>query len=211
MWARLISFILLGYLCMGRTFAYLGVPPLHLYIGEIVLGLFVVFGPRITQGRWIWMPIKCEAIRSYKRWFQVFLIFGVFQIFYGVYEGHPLLLTLRDFATNYYTLYFSLGVWVSFLDPGYLRRFIRFAAWTNGIYGLLYIFVLSQISWSFTGFSQNTDPIQAFGQPSFSAAILLGLICYERNIREVWIPLCLNCRSIGVGCRRRNVLGGFFV
>ncbi|MGB8322335.1 MAG: O-antigen ligase family protein, partial [Candidatus Acidiferrum sp.] len=186
------SFLLLGYLCMGRTFAYLGIPSLHLYIGEIVLGLFFVFGPQTVNGRWIWLPIKTTAFRGYKKLLTIFLIFGIFQVVHGIYAGHSPLLAIRDLAMNYYPLYFPVGLWVGLRDFNYLRRFIRVAAWTNGIYGILYIVILSQIPWSFTGFSQGTDPIQAFGQPSFSAAILLGLICFERNIREVAVVLCLN-------------------
>ena len=35
-WAVLIGFILLGYLCMGRSFAYWGIRPANIYVGEIV-------------------------------------------------------------------------------------------------------------------------------------------------------------------------------
>ena len=51
-WVKMASFLILGYFVMGRTFAYLGIPPLHIFIGEIVLGSFLLLGPETTRGQW---------------------------------------------------------------------------------------------------------------------------------------------------------------
>ncbi|HZD51409.1 MAG TPA: hypothetical protein VE175_00040, partial [Woeseiaceae bacterium] len=49
-WSRIAGFLLAGYLILGRSFAYLGVPPL--FIGEIVLGAFLLLKPRVALGTW---------------------------------------------------------------------------------------------------------------------------------------------------------------
>ena len=49
-WPRIAGFLVLGYLCWKRTFAYLGVPPI--FISEIVLAAFVVLKPRVALGTW---------------------------------------------------------------------------------------------------------------------------------------------------------------
>jgi hypothetical protein len=45
MWSRIAGFLLAGYLAMGRSFAYLGIPPF--FIGEIVLGTFLLLKHRL--------------------------------------------------------------------------------------------------------------------------------------------------------------------
>src|SRR5256885_3173664 len=41
-WAKISVFLLCGYSLFGKTFAYLGVPPAKIFIGDIALALFVV-------------------------------------------------------------------------------------------------------------------------------------------------------------------------
>jgi hypothetical protein len=192
MWTQVVTFLLIGYLCMGRSFAYWGIPPLHVFVGETALALFLVFGPRAGQGRWLWIATRNPALRGYKKTFLIFLVFGVFQALRGIFSGNPPLLTLRDLALNYYPLYFFMGLWVGLLDTNYLPKFLRLAAWANGIYGILFILVLSRVPWSFTRFSENAQAVQIFGQPSFSGAILLGLLSFEKDLRRIWLLLALN-------------------
>src|SRR3546814_15538052 len=45
MWVWLSGFLVIGYLSLTRSFAYLGVPPLTIFIGEIALALFIVLRP----------------------------------------------------------------------------------------------------------------------------------------------------------------------
>ena len=47
-WPGVAGFLFTGYLAMARSFAYLGVPPL--FIGEIVLGAFLLLKPRAEPG-----------------------------------------------------------------------------------------------------------------------------------------------------------------
>jgi hypothetical protein len=192
MWIRVVTALLLGYLCMGRSFAYWGIPPIHLFVGEAVLGLFLVFlmtSPRATAG---WDAIGNPQLRRLKRAFWIFFAFGLFQVLRGIYIGHAPLLALRDLAFNYYSIYFVLGLWVGLNDPDYLAKFFRLAAWTNGIYGLLFVTFLSRVSWSFPAFTEDGPVVPVFGQPSYSGLILLGLLSFEKDLRRVWPLLLLN-------------------
>jgi hypothetical protein len=175
---------------MGRSFAYLGIPPLHVFIGEIVLFSFLLFAPRCSGVRWTRVALKQESFRRYRKAFLIFFFYGIFEVVRGIASGYPLLLAIRDLALNYYPFYFLLGLWVGVSEPEYLARTLRFAAWMNGIYGFLFVLVLSRIPWSFRG--EGVEPVFVFGWPTFSGVIILGLLAFERDLRKVWIPLLLN-------------------
>ncbi len=138
MWNGIVIVLLLGYLCMGRSFAYLGIPPWHVFIGEGVLGCFLLFGPRTVRGRWPWVAKRIPRLHNLVKVFLLFLLYGVFQVLHGIYGGNPPLTAFRDLAFNYYPLYFFLGLWVGLRNPEFLPRFIRLLAWFNGLYGLLF-------------------------------------------------------------------------
>jgi hypothetical protein len=191
-WYWIVAFLLVGYFCMGRSFAYWGIPPLHLFIGEIVLVCFLFWGPMTARGRWPWIATHSSTLRRYKKLLLVSLAFGVFQVFHGILLGHPVLSAVRDLAFNYYPIYFFLGVWVALKDPNFLPKLLRFAGWANGLYGILYILVLSRLSWFYPGVSSEVARVPVFGQPMFSGAILLGLLSVEKDLRRAWPLLLLN-------------------
>ena len=43
LWVRFAAILVCGYGLFGRTFAYVGIPPAKLFIGDIALALFIVF------------------------------------------------------------------------------------------------------------------------------------------------------------------------
>ncbi len=192
MWLRIVMLMLLGYFCLGRSFAYWGIPPWRIFIGEVVLAGFLFFGPLAARGPWPWVAMKSPGLRRYTKLLWLLLAFGVFQVLYGIFLGHPLVRVARDLAFNYYPFYFFLGVLVGLQDREFLPKFLRLAAWVNGLYGILFILVLSRIPWFFPGVSEEVQPISIFGQPSFSAAILLGLLSFEKDLRRVWLLLAMN-------------------
>jgi hypothetical protein len=191
-WYWIVAFLLVGYFCMGRSFAYWGIPPWHIFIGEIVLICFLFCGPMLARSRWPWIATNSSTLRRYKQLLLVSLAFGAFQVFHGILLGHPVLSAVRDLAFNYYPIYFFLGVWVALKDPNFLPKLLRFAALANGVYGILFILALSRLTWFFPGVSQDVVPVPIFGQPMFSGAILLGLLSMEKDLRGVWPLLLLN-------------------
>jgi len=106
--------------------------------------------------------------------------------------GNPPLVALRDFAFNYYPIYFFLGLLAGVTRPDLLPRLIRCFAWLNGIYGILFLLYLNRISWFVPGVGDETTPIPIFGQPIYSFVALLGLLAYEKNLWRVSHLLFLN-------------------
>jgi len=191
-WTPVVSFLLLGYFCLGRSFAYWGIPPWKIFIGEIVLILFFFFGPRTPQGSWLWAAMGSRPLRRFRKALLLFLAFGTFQVLRGIASGHPFLTAARDLALNYYPFYFFLGLLVGLRSPGFLATFFRQAAWLNGLYGILFVLFLNRIPLFMPGVSGDVTPVALFGQPMFSAAILLGLLCFEKQLRPIWPLFFLN-------------------
>lgn len=191
-WTIAVIVLLLGYMCMGRTFAYLGIPPLYIFVGEAVLASFVLFGPQLSRGKWPWIARKVPQLQKLKRVYYLLLAYGVFEILHGFYAGYPPLTTIRDFAFDYYPLYFFLGLWVGLREPLELPRFFRIFAWFNGIYGLIYILLLDHATWTIPGVSDRVVPVPVFGLPEYSCIALLGLLAFEKNLRKSWPLVILN-------------------
>jgi len=183
---------LTGYVCMGRSFAYWGIPPWHVFVGEVVLACFLFCGPLSGESRWPWAALKYRGLQRFCRWQLILLAFGGLQVFHGVLAGYPPLTALRDLAFDYYPLYFFVGAWVASQNMKFLAVVLKFLAWTNGLYGLAYILVLNRFAWFYPGLSHEIDPVRIFGQPLFSGAILLGILSLNKDLRGQWLPLVLN-------------------
>ena len=191
-WNRVVLILIIGYCLMGRSFAYLGIPPWHLFIGEIVLAAFLFAGPRTARGSWTQLARRIQPLRRLVKFYLIFLLYGIFQVLHGIALGYPPLTAVRDFAFNYYPVFFLLGLWVGLQKPNFLPRLFRLLAWLNGVYGLAYILFLSRVSWTFPGVSDQVAPVPMFGLPEFSFVVLLGLLAYEPNLKKVWHLLALN-------------------
>ena len=191
-WSRLVAFLVLGYFCMSRSFAYLGVPQWGLFVGEVVLAYFLFLGPKTARGRWPWVVIKAPSLNRLIQSFCILFAYGVFQVFLGIRQGHPLFTAARDLAFNYYPLYLFLGMWLGLQSSQFLPRLVRLLAWFNGVYGLVYILVLSNLAWTIPGVSKEVAEVRVFGQPLGSAIALIGLLAFESNLRSVWHLFILN-------------------
>jgi O-Antigen ligase len=191
-WAKIAGFLIVGYLCMSRSFAYLGIPPWDLFVGEIVLMYFLFFGPRTANGRWLWLAAKAPSLRDLTRSFLVLLAYGIFQVLRGMYKGNPPLTAARDLAFNYYPLYLFLGLWVGLQSRNFLRQVFRIFAWVNGIYGVVFVLLLSNITWTLPGVSQEVTKVPFWGEPLGSAFALLGLLAFEKEVSSAWYLFLLN-------------------
>lgn len=188
MWTWLTSFLLVGYLAMGRAFAYVGIPPLRLFIGDMVLAAFLFPRPGNPLNRLIPTLLKRKPLDSLAWAYLLFLGYGLFQVVRGLGTGHPAFETVRNLVFNAYPLYLLLGISVGLTNPDLLHKCIRFLAWFNGIYGIAYILYLSQLRWLFPG----AERVPLFGQPAASAVVLVGLLYFERNLWKVWPQLLMN-------------------
>jgi hypothetical protein len=187
-WPRIVGFVLLGYLCAKRSFAYLGVPPL--FIGEIALGAFLILKPRVVLGTWTASLLRTTPLSEFGLALLVFMLYGVWQVARGVLNGYTFVYTMKFFVFNYYTIYLFFAIWIALRVPDFLPKLLRVIAWANGIYGLLFLLVLRHVPIHMPGYGTNDVPL--FSPPSGQEVALVGLLCFERNLRAVWFVMLLN-------------------
>ena len=184
-WPWIAGFLLLGYLTMGRSFAYLGIPPI--FIGEIVLAAFLLLKPRIALGTWAASLLRPSPLNGLGLALLAFMAYGLWQVGRGILGGSPVVHTLKFFTFNYYALYLFMGIWIGLHVPDFLPKLIRIIAWVNGIYGLIYIVALRDVA----AYIPGTD-VPLFSAPVAQVVVILGLLCFERDLRAVWFVLLLN-------------------
>lgn len=191
-WSRITLVLIVGYCLMGRSFAYWGVPPLHLFIGEIVLAVFLFAGPRFGRRSWMWFARRLQPLRRLWKLYLIVLLYGIFQVLHGIAAGNPLLTAVRDLAFDYYPVFLLLGLWVGLRKPDFLPELFRLLAWFNGFYGVAYILFLNRIDWSIPGVANQVSAVPIFGTPEFSFVVLLGLLAYAQNLKKILPLLALN-------------------
>jgi hypothetical protein len=176
MWPRIAAILIVGYLSLSRAFAYLGIPWWKIFVGEVVLAMLFIFGPKFNARSWPKAFLEQSVLKRVVLMYGLFLGWGILQIVHGILSGHPPLLAVRDLTFNYYPIYFFLGLSAGLMRPDLLPKLLRGFAWFNGIYGLLYIFVFNRIDWFVPGVSDEISHVPIFGQPVYSIVALLGLI-----------------------------------
>ncbi|HKX28590.1 MAG TPA: O-antigen ligase family protein [Blastocatellia bacterium] len=191
-WALTTTILLLGYLCCGRSFAYVGIPPLNVFIGEVALGLFILTRAKESLGKWCHSLMSETRISTLAWAYYIFAGYGVIQAFHGLIAGYPPLITLQGLVFNIYPLYFFLGLWVGSRYPERLEKFFRWLAWCNGIYGTLFVGIVSPYLLERADPGRHESEVSIFGSPCGSALAIIGLLCFERRIRPVVIPMILN-------------------
>ena len=183
-WSRIVGFLLVGYLCMKRSFAYLGVPPI--FIGEVALVAFVLLKPRVAIGTWVSSLLRPSPLNGLGLALLLFVLCVLQQVGRGILSGTPPLYTLKYFV--FQLLYTVHLFWnVDLHSPEYLSKMVRVLAWTNGIYGLLYIALLRHVE-----IAMPISNMPLFSPAGRGAVAILGLLCFERNLRGVWLVLALN-------------------
>jgi O-Antigen ligase len=192
LWPRALMCVVVGYLCMGRSFAYLGFPAWHIFIGETLLAMFLLFGPWTRFGRWPWVARRLSTLKMIVVPLTILLSYGAFEVLHGIHNGNPFFTALRDAAFDYYPIYLFLGIFVGLNNPGLLRRLVRILAWCNGIYGVLYVLFLNRLDWALSGVAERISPVPVFGLPEFSFVVLLALFALEPDLGAVWPLLALN-------------------
>jgi hypothetical protein len=209
-WSRVAFFLLIGYCLMGRSFAYLGIPPWHLFIGELVLAAFLLAGPATSLGAWPKLAPRIAPLKKVAKAYVLLFLYGVFEVVRGIALGHPALTSLRDLAFDYYPLFLLLGIWLGLRRPNFARKCFRVLAWLNAVYGISYVLFLNRVLWLFPGVSDRVTPVAIFGLPEFSFVVLLGLLALEPDLKAVWYLLAANAFVL-LGMQVRAEWFGFAV
>ena len=215
-WHKLAGFLVVGYLIMTRSFAYVGLPPLKIFIGEIALGAFLALKPRIVLGTWATALFRPSPLNLLAVAFLLFISYGLWQVVRGVLGGSPVVVILKNFVFNYYSIYLFFGIWVGLNAPRFLPELIRILAWVNGLYGLLYISMLKFLHIFIPG-----TTVALFGQPVGSAVAIIELMCFQKSltanlpilaintvvllavhVRAEWLSLCVGLFLWGLLTRR---------
>lgn len=189
-WANLALFLIVGYLGIGKPFAYLGLPQISLFIGEMALAAFLLFGPRTNRGTWLKLTQRIRPLKRFE-WLLLFtLLYGVFEALRGTLKGYSVVAAIRDTAFDYYPIFLLLGVWVGLRDRRFLSRVIRSLSFWAGCYGFAYVLFLSRIPWTVPG-TEGRVPV-FLGPYGASAVALLGLLTLEPQLKRVWHLVLLN-------------------
>ena len=183
----LVVLLILGFLSMSRSFAYIGLRPF--FIGEIALATFLISIPGAFFHPWLGSLLQRTPLSGFCYCLYASLIFGGLQCLRGFLVGHNAWITLQSAVFHVYPLYFFVGLWVGRRHADLLPKTVNLLAWCHGLYAVTYILLLSQQP-------AEEMPVEGsvswFGQPYGGAVALLGILCYAANVRYRWLPLFLN-------------------
>jgi hypothetical protein len=199
---RWVAFLIIGYLLMTRSFAYLGVPPASLFIGELALGLLLFTRTRALN--WFLLNrTETLPLRAVRWAMLAYLSHGGVAFAWALWQGYPTIDIVRMFGFHYYVLYLVFGVWAGIQFPGFLPQLVRTLAWATAIYGVLWVVVLNRVPLWIPG----SPAVVVFGQPGSGGIVMLGLLAFGLA-RSHW-PLLLCATFVFLGVQMRaEWLGG---
>src|SRR4051794_15778526 len=187
-WANVVLLLIVGYVCMGRSLAYVGVVQLKVFIGEIALGAALVFRTREVWSAW-WTGLLRPGRSSALCWaFLLCVTYGLIEAVRGAWVGRVPLTILQNLAFNYYPIFLFLGLWVGTRRPELLARTAHVLAVSNAVYGIAYLVYLNRL----TLYMPGSDKVPVFGQVGGSAVSILGLLAFEKKISRHWLVLVVN-------------------
>src|ERR1700728_1702897 len=86
-WSKWVLFLLVGFSLTGRSFAYLGIPPAKLFIGDLTLAAFIFLRPRQLFDPWIKALTKGGPLGPLAWILLVSISYGILQVIRGVLYG----------------------------------------------------------------------------------------------------------------------------
>lgn len=185
----MLATLVVAYLAMSRSFAYLGWPPANVFIGELALSGLFVLARRPIVGQWRRWADSTDPLLRVVAWSLLwFVAYGVVSLTLGLMRGHPMLVALKGLGFHYYALFLLVGAWAGRESPGLLRRLLLGLAWVNGLYGIAFVLWLGRVSAVMPG----TESVPLFGMPLGSAVALLGLVTFDLGGRAQFPLMLLN-------------------
>ncbi len=179
--------VVIGYVIMTRSFAYLGLAPI--YVGEATLGLLLFFRPEAILGTWVRAQLRPHRYTNLATLAAIFVAYGMLQCVRGLLESAYPKSALQNFAFNYYVAFLFAGMWLGDRHRNLLPRVIWYLAWANAIYGIAYLLIFGHL---LTPEEHAANVVPLFGWPAGSAIAILGLLAFKRSSPPIIIPLVLN-------------------
>jgi len=184
------AFVMVLGASFGKSFFYIGVPSAHIFIAEIVLGIFLIFRADQSFGAWGRMLIGSTDYTFFPWCLLISFLYGCFEFSYGLYNDYSVLTALQNLAFHIYPLYLFLGIWIGEQYPTMLKKAFRWLAWILAIYGPAYFLFLNKIQLTMPG---STTPV--FSQAGGGGMIILSLLAFESRPRRFW-PLMVIAGAI---------------
>lgn len=203
-WERRLAFVLgastIGYLVLGRTFAYLGLPSANLFLGELLLVLLVaapatrrVFLAALRSltrpGQWHVLVLSVVAL----------LVYGVAEAARGWATGLSTVDALKNLPFNYYPLFLVAGLWVGGRYPNGLSVLTLWLGRVYAVYGTAYVLVLSKVGILLPG----QEDVPLFGNGNAAGLSIIGLLAFHLHRRETPLLLLLNAFTM-LGLQQRS-------
>jgi hypothetical protein len=209
-------FIAVGFLVGGRSFAYIGIAKLNLFIGEISLFLAFVH-PRTRQA----FHTAVEILRRPHRWhvlvwlLTLLLGLGFVEIGRGAANGEDVLTALKNLPFNYYPLLVLLGLWLGQKDRRLLERFAWALAVVNAVYGVSTVLFLSKLHVNLPGSSglDSAGAVPLFSVNTGSAIAIIALLAFPLPLKwRKWTAVLLLANGFVMFAeQQRSELLGFAV
>lgn len=193
LWVLAAGGLVLGYLLMTRSFAYLGLERYSLFVGEVFLIGFYLVKSRESLGAFAWSLVDRTDL-SFVAWsIYTLAAYGLVTAVRGIFQGYETVAVLHTLVFVVYPFYFFVGLWIGRVAPRFLDRFVPILAWFGGIYGLAYVLVLNRLPYTFPG----TDVIPLFGQPAAPAVAIVAILCMYRKL-TTWMLVALGLNGLVV-------------
>lgn len=205
-WLVLARILIIGYNTAGRTFAYIGIWQLKIFLGEVVLAVFMWRKHRAFD--WFFLRARRNRyVELLRAALIIFLLYGVVSLLVGYYnQPKNMFAAFQNFAYNYYSLYLIIGAWIGVNYRLDMRKLALIFGWVHGIYGTAWVLLLNKFGWEMP----NTPGVELFGQPTGAAIAMVAMICFEPRMGKIAVPALLNM-FVMAGVQVRAEWMGFMI
>lgn len=202
-WSKWALFLLVGYALTGRSFAYLGIPPAKLFIGDLTLAAFIFLRPRKLFDPWMKALTTSDPLSPFAWFLLMSIAYGIFEVVRGILLGFPPLTAIQNLVFNIYPIYLFLGLWVGKRQPQLLLKYYQVFAICFTIYAPAYLLFLNKIYITMPG----SDGVSIFGQAGGGGLIVLGLLALDPKPSRFWLPMAMGGIQLLAGQVRAEWLG----
>jgi hypothetical protein len=186
-WAKYGVILFWCFGLFGQAFAHLGVPSANLFVGDIVLGLFVVCCTGAILRPWLSGLVERTPFSEFYWMFLLVLFYAILESARGFTLEYSTVLILKTAVGNIYPLFFFLGLLMGHYYPDTMGKFVRVMVWVGCIYGLIYYPFQSH----FANISLPGSTVPIFPAPGGGIAFL-GLTYLGKDLRRWYFPLIVS-------------------